>query len=72
MGGISRPELVAAVSNAGGMGILMTAGMKDEEKIRQAVQKTRELTDKPFGANVAIISGNAKEVLEVLIDEGVK
>ncbi|MHC3416957.1 nitronate monooxygenase [Aerococcus urinae] len=38
-GGISRPELVAAVSNAGGMGILMTAGMKDEEKIRQAVQK---------------------------------
>ncbi|MDK6291998.1 nitronate monooxygenase, partial [Aerococcus urinae] len=46
MGGISRPELVAAVSNAGGMGILMTAGMKDEEKIRQAVQKTRELTDK--------------------------
>ncbi|MCY3024951.1 MULTISPECIES: NAD(P)H-dependent flavin oxidoreductase [Aerococcus] len=72
MGGISRPELVAAVSNAGGMGILMTAGMKDEAKIREAVQKTRELTDKPFGANVAIISGNAKEVLEVLIDEGVK
>lgn len=71
MGGIAKPELVAAVSEAGGMGILMTAGSKPEA-VREQVRQTRELTDKPFGANVAIISGNAQEVLDILLEEGVK
>lgn len=71
MGGVSLPGLVAAVAEAGGMGILATAGAKPEA-VRANVRKIRELTDKPFGANVAIISGNAKEVLEVLLEEGIK
>lgn len=71
MGAVSEPELVAAVSEAGGMGVLQTAGLKGEV-VRAHVKRTKELTDKPFGVNIAIISGNAKEVFEVIVDEGIK
>ncbi|EFR31923.1 NAD(P)H-dependent flavin oxidoreductase [Eremococcus coleocola] len=71
MGGVSRPELVAAVSNAGGMGILATAGAKPEA-VREDIRKIKELTDKPFGANVAIITGNADDIIPIFLEEGVK
>ncbi|CZQ98795.1 aldolase-type tim barrel [Trichococcus palustris] len=71
MGGISKPELVIAVSEAGGMGILATAGI-NPEAVRQDVRKIKEKTNKPFGANIAIISGNVEAVLTVLLEEGVK
>lgn len=71
MGGISRPELVAAVAEAGGMGVLATAGAKPES-VRADVRKIKENTDKPFGANIAIISGNAMAILDVLLEEGVQ
>ncbi len=70
MTGISRPELVAAVSNAGGLGILATADLKLDET-RSAVNKVRELTDKPFGANVPFIIPGAEEKADVLIEEKV-
>jgi len=70
MTGISRPELVAAVSNAGGLGILATADLKPDET-RAAVRKVRELTDKPFGANVPFIIPGTEEKADVLIEERV-
>lgn len=70
MGGVSRPELVGAVSEAGGMGILATAGSKPEQ-VREDIRRIRELTQKPFGANVAIMTGNAEALIDVMLEEGV-
>jgi nitronate monooxygenase len=50
-GGVTTPELVAAVSNAGGLGIIGAAYMKPEA-IRDAIRNVRSLTDKPFGINL--------------------
>ncbi len=52
MGVICNPELVAAVSNAGGFGLLATAFTQDGEVLRNQIQATKRLTDKPFGANL--------------------
>jgi enoyl-[acyl-carrier protein] reductase II len=64
-------ELAAAVSNAGGLGIV-GAGNHPPEVIRQELRRTRELTDRPFGANVPLFTGGAEEMLQVFIDEGVE
>ena len=63
-------ELAAAVSNAGGLGIV-GAGNHPPEVIRQELRRTRELTDRPFGANVPLFAGGAEEMLQVFIDERV-
>ncbi|EOV9525335.1 NAD(P)H-dependent flavin oxidoreductase [Bacillus cytotoxicus] len=52
-GAITTPELVAAVSNSGGLGTL-GAGYMSPEKIREAIYKIRQLTDKPFGVNLLV------------------
>jgi len=54
------PELVAAVSNAGGCGVLGCSGAEPDE-IRRRIRATRELTDRPFGANVIIHEDNADD-----------
>ena len=71
MGGISRPDLVVAVSEAGGLGILETAGAK-ADAVRDRIKEIKSRTDKPFGVNIAIITGNAEQILQVLEEEGVK
>ena len=53
MGGVARAELVAAVSNAGGLGIIGAAVMPPEE-LRQEIRKVRDLTDKPFGVDLLL------------------
>jgi nitronate monooxygenase len=53
MGSVAPPELVAAVSNAGGMGMLAVAGLPPD-MIRAQIRRTRELTTKPFGANLLL------------------
>ncbi|MFU8815307.1 MAG: NAD(P)H-dependent flavin oxidoreductase [Pseudomonadales bacterium] len=53
MGGASGPELAAAVSNAGGLGVLGAAGLGPKQ-LRQWIQRTRELTDKPFGVDTLL------------------
>ena len=53
MADVAGPELVAAVSNAGGLGIL-TATMVPPDILKQRIQKVRELTDKPFGVNLIL------------------
>ncbi len=70
MSWISTPELVAAVSNAGGLGILAT-GVYNPRQTKEAVRKIREMTDKPFGANATLYFPGARENTKALLDEGV-
>ncbi|MCB1645704.1 MAG: nitronate monooxygenase [Pseudomonadales bacterium] len=53
MGGASTPELAAAVSNAGGLGVLGAAACQPEQ-LREWIQRTRSLTDKPFGVDTLL------------------
>ena len=63
-------ELAAAVSNAGALGIF-GAGDLPPEQVHQALRRVRELTNKPFGANVPIFAPGVEDRLQVFIDEGV-
>lgn len=70
MGYVAVPELVAAVSNAGGLGILATATLTPEQT-RTSVQRVRELTDRPFAANVTLVYETAAANARVLMEERV-
>ena len=70
MSWISVPTMVAAVSNAGGLGILATGPMNPDQT-RQAVRQIRELTDKPFGANATLLFPGAADNAKVLLEERV-
>ncbi|MBB4155095.1 enoyl-[acyl-carrier protein] reductase II [Sphingomonas jinjuensis] len=70
MGRIALPKMVAAVSNAGGLGML-GAGSNPPELTRQLVREIRALTDRPFGANTPLALPNGKENAKVLLDEQV-
>ncbi|TFG90824.1 MAG: nitronate monooxygenase [Syntrophobacterales bacterium] len=70
MSWISIPEMVAAVSNAGGLGILATGPLNAQET-REGIKKVRELTDKPFGANATLLFPGAKENAKILLEEEV-
>jgi enoyl-[acyl-carrier protein] reductase II len=70
MSWISVPRLVAAVSNAGGLGILATGVMTPEETL-EAVREIRKHTKKPFGANVTLYFPGAERNAEVLVKEKV-
>ena len=70
MSWISVPKMVAAVSNAGGLGILAT-GPLDKERTREAIREIRSLTDKPFGANATLLFPGAAENARVLLEEQV-
>ncbi len=70
MSWISVPKMVAAVSNAGGLGILAT-GPLDSQRTREAIREIRSLTDKPFGANATLLFPGAAENARVLLEEKV-
>jgi enoyl-[acyl-carrier protein] reductase II len=70
MSWISTPKMVAAVSNAGGLGILAT-GPLSHKQTREAIAEIRKLTDKPFGANVSLMFPGAAENAKVLLQEKV-
>jgi enoyl-[acyl-carrier protein] reductase II len=70
MTGISTPELVAAVSNAGGLGILATGDL-NMDQMRHAIARVRELTDKPFGANLPLLIPGSEKKAEILFEEKV-
>jgi len=72
MGVISNPELVAAVSEAGGFGLLATAFGADPERLREQIRATKDLTDKPFGANLYVMNKLVKAFAQVLAEEDVK
>jgi nitronate monooxygenase len=52
---LGKPELAAAVSNAGGLGNITAANYDTADELRDAIRQTRELTDKPFGVNVTLL-----------------
>lgn len=70
MSWISTPELVAAVSNAGGLGILAT-GPLNKEETRASIRKIRELTDKPFGIGATLMMPGAVDNAKVALEEKV-
>ena len=70
MSWISVPKMVAAVSNAGGVGLLAT-GPLTAEQTRAAIREIRSLTDKPFGANATLYFPGADENAKVLLEEKV-
>jgi len=72
MGIISNPEMVAAVSNAGGLGLLATAFADNVDIIREQVQTTKKLTDKPFGANLFMMNPLSDQFARLLAEEDVR
>jgi len=71
MGVICNPELVAAVSEAGGFGLLATAFAADLEAVRAQIRATKKLTSKPFGANLQVMNPRSQELAQLLADEGI-
>ena len=64
-------KLASAVSNAGGLG-LIGAGSMYPEVLREHIQKCQQATDKPFGVNVPMLYPNGEEIMQIIVDEGVK
>ncbi len=71
MANVATHKLASAVSNAGGLG-LVGAGGNDANWVRDEIRKTKALTDKPFGVNIMLMSPHAKDISDVVIEEGVK
>lgn len=71
MAWIADAQLAAAVSNAGGLGII-AAGNADGNYVTEQIRKAKELTDKPFGLNIMLLSPFADEIAQIVVDEGVK
>ena len=71
MAWVADASLAAAVSNAGGLG-LITSINTDTEAVRQEIRKCKTLTNKPFGVNIMLQAANAAEVAEMIVEEGVK
>lgn len=67
---ISLPKLVAAVSNAGGIGMLNSVAYTPN-KVKEVIRQIKSLTDKPFGVNATLVMPNARENIEVALEEKV-
>jgi nitronate monooxygenase len=72
---ISGPEFVAAISNAGALGLMASAMYQTQGDFRQAVQKTKALTDRPFGVNLSLFPAlrpiDNELYVDVILDEGI-
>ena len=71
MAWVAEHHLAAAVSNAGGLGIIGAASAPPEV-VREEIKKCKALTDKPFGVNIMLLNPNAEEVAKIVVEEGVK
>lgn len=71
MAWVATAELAAGVSNAGGLGII-AAGNAPKEVIKEQIKKCRELTDKPFGVNVMLLSPFVDEIMDLIVEERVE
>lgn len=71
MAWVADASLAAAVSNAGGLGLISSINA-GTEAVRNEIRKCKELTDKPFGVNIMLQAPNAGEIAQMVIDEGVK
>ncbi len=71
MAWVADYHLAAAVSNAGGLG-LIGAASAPPEVVREQIREAKKLTDKPFGVNVMLMNPNADEVAKIVVEEGIK
>lgn len=71
MAWVAEHHLAAAVSNAGGLGILASGGAPCEH-VREEIRKTKALTDKPFGVNVMLMNPEVDAIAHMLVEEGVQ
>lgn len=71
MANIATGEFAAAVSNAGGLGLIGAGGMKAEE-LRMNIRKCKELTDKKFGVNIMLMNPEADKMADIVLEENVK
>ena len=71
MANIAIGEFAAAVSNAGGLGLIGAGGMNAED-LRENIRKCKSLTDKPFGVNIMLMNPEADKMADVVIEEDVK
>jgi len=71
MGWIARAQLASAVSNAGGMGIIETSSGKLDE-VREEIRRMRDLTDRPFGVNIALTYVRDPDIVKFVVDQGVR
>lgn len=71
MGYIARAQLASAVSNAGGLGIIETSS-GDLDAVRAEITKMRDLTDKPFGVNIAQLFVRDASIVDFVVDNGVR
>ena len=70
MANIATGEFAAAISNAGGLGLIAAGGMKPEQ-LRENIGRARELTDKPFGVNIMLMHPQVDELMEIVIEKKV-
>ncbi len=70
MAWVATSELAAAVSEAGGLGII-AAGNAPGEYVRDEIRKLKEMTDKPFGVNIMLLSPFVEDVVNIICEEGV-
>ena len=72
---VARAELVAAVSNAGGLGVLSAHTQPDAEALRREIRRTRALTSLPFGVNLTLLAANngidVAGYVRVVAEEGI-
>ncbi len=68
---VSGWKLASAVSNAGGLG-LIGAGSMYPEVLREHIQKCKKATDKPFGVNVPMLYPDIEQIMDIIVEEGVK
>ena len=71
MAWVAEHNLAAAVSEAGGLGLIGGANAP-AEVVRDEIRKAKKLTNKPFGVNVMLLSPHAEEVAKVVVEEGIK
>ncbi|MBD8930565.1 MULTISPECIES: enoyl-[acyl-carrier-protein] reductase FabK [Clostridia] len=71
MAWVAEYHLAAAVSEAGGLGII-GASSAPADWVREQVREAKKLTDKPFGVNIMLLNPNADEVAKVIVEEGVQ
>ena len=71
MAWVAEYHLAAAVSEAGGLGII-GAGGAPASFVREQIQKVKEITKKPFGVNIMLMNPEADAIAQVVVDEGVK
>ncbi len=71
MAWVAEHNLAAAVSEAGGLGLIGAANAP-AEVVREEIRKAKALTDKPFGVNIMLMSPYADEIAKVVVEEGVK